>query len=653
MGAMKSWDPGPPGDRLALLVALVLLVACRPSGPLPTRSEANTPQTGVLHVWSTPQGAELRINGERCGMTPAELELPAGSVHVVLSREGYSPWQGDYYLAAGSTLTVTGTLRDVAPPVLTFVDLPACAQAGERVPLQVQASDNDKVVWLSLMLDGRSLATSVTGTLSHEWETASLAPGSYVLVAEAADQVGNRARAEAQVEIVGAETISATETDTPARPAVLSTPIPDAVAISHGSITLQSYGYLKALRAEEGSACYPYPRLDRGLIGPLTTVTFDAVVLQNEYLRLVFLPALGGRLYQCTYLPTGQNLFYNNAVLKPSPWGPPEMGWWLAAGGMEWCLPVEEHGYVSAEPWEATTTQTPDGSAAITLTHIERTHNLRAAVTISLAPDEARFRVGVHLENLDAQPKTFQFWLNAMVALDNQSLPPDTRFVLPAAQVIVHSTGDNVLGAPHTVLAWPLADGRNLSYYETWRNWLGVFAPQVSAGFAGVYAPENDLGLVRVFDPAQAPGVKLFAFGGGIDPGTYTDDGSEYAELWGGLTPTFWDYVTIPGNGSAGWSEIWLPFHGLGGLSSATDQIILAAAWDETPPRVAITSPKRCHVTIVVADEAGEMLRQETIIAPEQPFSATIEPGRALAGRPVLRVLDPYGKLLAQYQAPS
>jgi hypothetical protein len=77
---------------------------------------------------------------------------------------------------------------------------------------------------------------------------------------------------------------------------VVSTPILDPVTISHGSITLQSYGYLQALRAEEGSPCYPYPRLDRGLIGPLTPVTFDTVVLQNEYLRLVFLPALGGRL---------------------------------------------------------------------------------------------------------------------------------------------------------------------------------------------------------------------------------------------------------------------------------------------------------------------------------------------------------------------
>ena len=66
--------------------------------------------------------------------------------------------------------------------------------------------------------------------------------------------------------------------------------------------------------------------------------------------------------------------------------------------------------------------------------------------------------------------------------------------------------------------------------------------------------------MVRVGPPATvAQGLKIFAFGPRFDPHTYTDDDSSYAELWGGLLPTFWDTTTMAPGGSAGWAERWQP----------------------------------------------------------------------------------------------
>ena len=98
-------------------------------------------------------------------------------------------------------------------------------------------------------------------------------------------------------------------------------------------------------------------------------VDYTGVVLENEYLKLTFLPELGGRLYSAVFKPTGQEIFYHNSVVKPSRYGvlqPWEANWWLAAGGMEWAYPTQEHGYRWGVPWNYQLTQS-DTEASINL----------------------------------------------------------------------------------------------------------------------------------------------------------------------------------------------------------------------------------------------------------------------------------------------
>ncbi|MGQ9682653.1 MAG: DUF5107 domain-containing protein [Anaerolineae bacterium] len=648
MVTMMSRAPGSPGGRFTILVVLVLVIACRPAGPREhSRGTLVDTHTGVLRIVSEPQGAEVVVNGQARGRTPLEIRLPAGGVHVSVAAPGYADWENDYLLAAASVLTATVALRDIRPPRALLVGLPVQVQAGTAVAVSGQASDNDSVSTLTLAIDGDLLCKSPGPTLSCTWDTTGVAPGTHVVRLEATDRSGNTTHAEQQVTINLPMPTATSPIATPSATSQSSADPPgQPVTVRSSSITLTAYGYQQAWRADPGSPAFPYPRLDRGSIGPPVPVTLETVVLENEYLRLVFLPALGGRLYQCTYLPTGQNLFYNNTVLKPSPWGPPDLGWWLAVGGMEWCLPVDEHGYVTAETWSAETARTAAGGAAVILSHLEQTHNLLATVTVKLEPKQASFRVTLRLENRDAAPKQYQYWLNAMVSPGSHSLPTRTRFLLPASEVVVHSTGDSSLGGAHALLPWPVAAGRDLSRYENWRNYLGVFAPRVQAGFAGVYSPEHDLGLVRVFPIAEAPGVKLFAFGSGFDPSLYTDDGSQYAEIWGGLTPTFWDYATLPGNGSVTWSETWVPVHGLGGLSGATADVAYAVELGN-PLRVALSAARPRSVVVVVADSLGELARESAAIGPEQICRLDVTP-RAAGGAPVLRVYAAEGGLLAE-----
>ena len=643
---MKSGVLGQPGDRALVFLALVSLfcAACRQAGPIegtPRPSEA--PQMGVLQLWSTPEGAQLRINGRASGQTPTRVELPAGKLSVELSRPGYDAWQGELVLAPAEVLLATATLRDSSPPQVRLSAVPPQVEQGAPLNVQASAIDNEAASELVLSIDGQRAAATAGQPLTYRWDTSAVAPGPHLLRIEARDRAGN---------IGASQTICKVVTPLPAATAPVEaspTARPQAVQVSRGSLTIPTYQYQRALHSASESPCSPYPVLDWAQVGPPVPVAYESVTLENEYLRLVFLPALGGRLYQCVFLPTGQKLFYNNPVLKPSHWGPPEMGWWLAAGGMEWCLPVDEHGYVTAEPWTVETTQAPDGSATITLAHTEQTHNIRAAVRVALSPGEARFTIATRLDNPDPLPKAYQYWLNAMVSLGQSSLSSATRFVLPATEVVVHSTGDSALGRARSTLPWPVANGRDLSHYDTWRNWLGVFVPGATAGYMGAYNPETDLGIARVFPRQRAPGVKLFAFGKDFDTAAYTDDGSQYAELWGGVTPTFWDTATLGPQESVQWSETWLPLHGLGGLAAASAEAALQTAWAGDELHLAVGTPGTRRVTVTLVDGQGELYRQAGMASPAQPLTAAVRPPRAITGGLTVRVFGEDGSLLAEH----
>jgi len=358
------------------------------------------------------------------------------------------------------------------------------------------------------------------------------------------------------------------------------------VSLYETSITLSSYPYESYLReridprnnfrvvwldraAYDAASPEPQPRV------------FKAVVLENRYLRLTFLPELGGRLYMCTFKLTQQDIFYRNSVLKPSYWGPldREENWWLAAGGMEWALPVHEHGYEWGVPWTYQM-EWKENAASITLRDSAADNRLRAEITVTLPSERAFFVVQPRLVNPTSEAITCQFWINAVLTLGSASACANTEFIYPTERMIVHSTGESGLPSERRMMTWPVHGGRDWALYRNWRNWLGVFVPDAQEEYVGAYNHDTELGLVRVFSPDEAPGLKLFAFGSDFPArGEYSDDGSDYFEMWAGPCRTFWpeDDVTIGPGQSLAWSETWLPFIRAGGIDRAGTEAVARA----------------------------------------------------------------------------
>ena len=439
---------------------------------------------------------------------------------------------------------------------------------------------------------------------------------------------------------------------------VVQIPTPGSASFQTATLIVPTYPYSGFLHSRlDAQYNITYRYLDRAAYNAshpsASPEDYTLLVLENDYLRVALLPELGGRIYQMIFKPTGHDEFYQNPVIKPTHWGPlnEEENWWLAVGGIEWGLPVEEHGYEWGEPW-AYQVITSTAGITVTLRDTTATDRIRAAITLHLPAGRGYLAVTPRIENPTGDDLDYKFWLNAALAPGAaNTVGADLHFIFNAGQVTVHSSGDF---DEYDVLDWPLHNGHDYSRLGNWNHWLGFFErPQAATDFIGVYDSGADEGVARVFPHDVALGAKGFGFGWShpIDPHTWTDDGSTYVELHGGVAPTFWDMVTITAGQSLEWTEYWYPVSGIGHLSAATAEAALGVreSGDRFYVGIHSTAPRDAGTLYAwERDDCAELGRWVLpAIGPDAPFAVSVATG----GRPLDDVafvyLDDAGNLLA------
>lgn len=382
-----------------------------------------------------------------------------------------------------------------------------------------------------------------------------------------------------------------------------------------------------------------------------TPIDYKGVVLENPYLRLTFLPELGGRLYSAMIRSTGQEIFYHNKVVKPSRYGvlqPVEANWWLATGGMEWAYPTQEHGYRWGVPWTYSVAQLAD-RATITLSDLAP-DRVGASVEVTLLADSPVFTVAPRLINAGSTTVPSQIWLNAALSLTPDTMSPQTRFIVPVDEVTIHSRGAEGWTVPDAGMQapWPIIGAADLGRYEEWANYLGFFIPDMDAPFMGAYNPNADLGVARLIEPGAVPGNKLFAFSLVFPDRSYTDDVSQYFEIWGGANASFWpeDDIPVPPGGELGWQERWWPLAGLGGLTWANDQaaIHLVQSGDTYTLSALVSRPTQG--ALIVSTGETTLLHEPFAAAPNEvlrwQFTGSDEPVQ-------VQVVDERERVLLKY----
>jgi hypothetical protein len=659
-----------------------------------------------------PEGAKVYVDGLRSGTTPVSLVLPAGQHDVRVEMDGYTPLLQTVTLTAGADTVVDGDLspafvtadptftatllptQDVTPP-RSLPDLTvkqvkveletggACDYASTQLGVRVVVENAGEADAGPFVVDVNGARQAVAaglaaGQTTALWFSGYNRGGENTVVVDATNQVEESKDNNKLSQMIPIPTLPPTctppppapptDTATPPPPDTVTPapppPPPAAVTVREAQITIPTYPYAPfTSQAWSEAFNMPYDVLDRAAYeasNPSSAdVVYHALVLENEYLKLTILPDLGGRIYEVYFKPTGNRETYRNPVLKPSPWGPPEQGWWLAAGGIEWCLPVEEHGYEWGVPWTYEISHDAT-DATVTLRDTLAGDRVRAAIAVRLEAGAGYFSILPRLENPTGAPLAVKYWTNAMVAPGGRNAPSaDLRFVLPdaAAAVTVHSRGDESLPGYGQRLSWPVYDGLDLSRLGNWNRWLGFFEDPAVGAFVAVYDEGYDEGLVRVFpqDAGVARGVKGFAMGwhDPIPAINWTDDRSSYVEIHGGPAPTFDDSVTLPAGDHLRWTEIWYPVAGLGGLRYANDAAALNLTAGDGQVWIAVAVTEPWSGDAVLSLDGQERWRQQVSLVPGKPFEHQVSLVGALPGRGwlALRLEAPGGAVAAEYGA--
>ena len=158
---------------------------------------------------------------------------------------------------------------------------------------------------------------------------------------------------------------------------------------------------------------YPY-RLNDNMTRARRDVSYNAVYLENKYVKLCILPEIGGRLFYAIDKTNGYDIFYHQDVIKPANVG--MTGAWIS-GGVEWNV-FHHHRATSHMPVNWAITESPDGSKTVWLGETELRHRMSWAIGVTLHPDKSYIEISGRLENTTMNDNSILYWSNVSTYVD-------------------------------------------------------------------------------------------------------------------------------------------------------------------------------------------------------------------------------------------
>ena len=278
--------------------------------------------------------------------------------------------------------------------------------------------------------------------------------------------------------------------------ALWTIPVFSQVKVYQEAVTFPTYGVREPeIMPNWGTYQYPYTMLDR-LTNEKGSRTYNGLYVENEYVKALVLPELGGRLHGAEDKTNGYQFFYDQKVIKPGLIS--LTGAWIS-GGVEWNFPIG-HRPSGFRDTDWTITENQDGSKTAWVGEIEKLKGMRWSVGTTVHPGRNWVETRVRLENCTPYIQSFQYWATSAVRAT-----PEYQAVIPGEIMTGHGK--------HEFYNWPVDKGVDISYWKNTPGASSYFAVESASDYFGGYSPEENAGMVHVADHNIVRGKKLWTWG--------------------------------------------------------------------------------------------------------------------------------------------
>jgi tetratricopeptide (TPR) repeat protein len=405
------------------------------------------------------------------------------------------------------------------------------------------------------------------------------------------------------------------------------------------------------MRVYQGSSgkVYPNPFTDRVALEKVD-VSYRAITLENEYIQLMILPEIGGRIFAGLDKTDHYDFFYRQHVIKPALVG--LLGPWIS-GGVEFNWP-QHHRPSTYMPVHAAIEESGDGSFTVWLSEHDPMLRMKGMVGISLSPGRSIVGAKVRLFNRTPLPQTFLWWANVAVHVhdDYQAFfPPDVTFVADHAERAISSFPV----ARNLYYGVDYRPGTDISWYKNIPVPTSYMVTESKYDFSGGYDHARKAGIVHTSNHLVAPGKKLWTWGnaefGYAWERNLTDEDGPYVELMAGAyTDNQPDFSWLQPYETRTFSQYWYPIQQIGPVKNANTEVAVNLEFDAASVRSGVCVTSRRVVRVVLTRDGQPIIEEELELTPGTPFTREVNADGARPEEYRLSVLDADGKELIAYQ---
>ena len=379
-------------------------------------------------------------------------------------------------------------------------------------------------------------------------------------------------------------------------------------------------------RVYQGSSgkVYPYPTIEK-ISDHKADKEYNAVYLENEYIKIMVLPELGGRIQRAFDKTNGYDFVYYNHVIKPALVG--LTGPWIS-GGIEFNWP-QHHRPTTFLPVDHMLLENEDGSKSVFIHDVDQMYGTKGIAKFTLYPGKAYIEITGQLYNRTALPQTFLWWANPAIPVNDftQSIfPPDVHAVMD------HGKRD--------VSRFPIAtgvyykkdysEGVDISRYKNIPVPTSYMAEKSKYDFVGGYDDQKQAGILHVADHHISPGKKQWTWGCG-DFGkawdrNLTEEDGPYVELMTGVyTDNQPDFTWLKPFEEKTFKQYFMPYKEVGQVKNATIDAAINLKVSDYAVELIVYATREAEAKICLSYENHMIMEEQAHLSPVSVYKKTVD----------------------------